>query len=159
MSRIPAQERHSDAQSGQVRVPWLTYYRDQAAAVASATQIVPDGVVRAEGQTAAIATTAIPTGTLVAGLYRVNWFGVVITAAGVTSSFQVTVTWTNNGVTQTVTGALQNGNLTTTYESAGPALIHLDSGTPVSYAVAYASNPAAAMVYDFYLTLQLVQAD
>lgn len=159
MARIPSQEPVTDRQSGVMSWRWLTYLRDLQGSVNAATQVLPDGVVVKETQTAAIGTTAVPTASLVAGLYRVTWFGVVITPAGVSSDFQVTVTWTNNSVTQTKTGTLQNGNATTTYDSDGLDLIHLDAGSPVSYAVAYNSNPANAMVFNFYLALQLVKAD
>lgn len=159
MPRIPALEAVTESEPRTMRVPWLTFFRDLVANVAASTQVLPDGVVRLTGQTAAIGTTTIPTGTLVAGLYRLAWYGQVITPAGVSSDFQVTVTWTNNGVTQTKTGTLRNGNLTTTYDADGIDLFHLDAGTPVSYAVSYNSNPAAAMELDLYIALQLVAAD
>lgn len=162
MARIPAQEPVTDRESGLMRQPWLTYQRDQAVAVAASTQVLPDGVVRRTGAdviTATVASTPIPTEPLVAGLYRLAWFAVVIVPAGVSSDFQVSVTWTNNGVTQTTTGTLRNGNLTTTYDVDGLDLLHLDAGTAVSYSVAYTSNPAAAMQLDLFLALQLVQAD
>lgn len=139
--------------------PLLIWFRDLRASLDATPSVVPDGTVHLTGKTATIATTPIPTGSLAAGLYRVNYVIRVTTAAGVTSAFTVTITWTRGGVTQTWTGVLKNGNTTTTYESSGPPLIHIDAATPISYAVLYASNPAAAMVYEFDLTLQVVSED
>lgn len=156
VARIPAQEPFAD--KNLVRVPWLTFFRGQQELL----QAIPRQViapVQLTGQTAAIGTTAIPTETLAEGLYRVSWYGQVTTVAGVSSDFQVTITWTRNGVTQTFTGALNNGNVTTTKESSGQLLIHIDAGTPVSYSVAYNSNPAAAMQYELNVSLELVSED
>jgi hypothetical protein len=158
VARIPSQEPALD-KFGLFREKWLTFFRGQQEVLAAAPQTVTGGKVQETGQTAAIGTTPVPTGTLVAGLYRVSWYGQVTTAAGVSSDFQVTVTWTRNGVGQSFTGALTNGNTTATYASEGLPQIHVDAGTPVSYAVAYNSNPAAAMAYELNLVLELVSAD
>lgn len=158
VARIPSQEQVLD-KSGLCRVPWLTFFRGQQEVLAAAPQQVTGGKVQEPSKTAAIGTTPIPTGQLVKGLYRIGWYGQVLTPAGVSSSFQVTVSWTRNTVVQSITGTLKNGNTTTTYESVGLPQIHVDAGTPVSYAVAYASNPANAMAYEFNLVLELVSAD
>lgn len=112
-----------------------------------------------QARTSAIGTTAIPTdGDLSAGLYRVSWAAKVVTAAGVSSDFQVTISWTWQGVTQQWVGTLRNGNLTTTYDLSSVPLLYVDAATPITYAVAYNSNPAAAMAFDFFLTLERMAA-
>lgn len=134
-------------------VSWLTWLRGLVDGIAAA----PEGFepLVYPNQAAAIVTTAFPTdGDLSAGLYRVGWYGQVITPAGVSSSFQVTLSWTLNGVTQTLTGALMNGNTTTTRECNGAQVIAIDASSPITVAVAYASNPASAMAFNFYAHLE-----
>lgn len=155
----PSREEPIDPVTKLFRVPWLTWFRDVRQSLDLAPTQVAGGKVQLTGKTAVIATTPIPAGTLAAGLYRVSYFACVTTAAGVSSDFRVTITWTRGAVTKTWTGVLQNGNTTATYESSGPPLIHIDAGTPISYAVAYNSNPAAAMVYEFNLDLSVVSLD
>lgn len=157
-TRFPANERFLD-QGGLVRVPFLTWFRDLKAQAQAATQAVPSGIVRLTGQHASIVTTPIPTASLTAGLYRVSWYLQVTTPAGVSSDTTLTLTWTRNGVTQTFTGATVNGNTTATHDSEGQLLIRIDGNSPVSYAVAYNSNPAGAMVFELALALEIVSAD
>jgi hypothetical protein len=95
--------------------------------------------------TAVVGTTPFALGELAAGLYRVSWNGRVKTPAGATSSFQVTLGYTDGGVAQTFLGDVLNGNTTTTKESQSK-VVRIDVGTAITYALAYASNPAAAMV-------------
>lgn len=155
----PSREPLIDKLTGLCSEKWLTWFRNVRQSLDSAPTQVTGGKVQLTGQTATIGTTPVPTASLAAGLYAVRWYGQVTSPAGVASSFQVTVSWTTNGVTQTFVGALKNGNTTATNEPSGPALIHIDPATPVSYAIAYVSNPAAAMVFDFDLWLELVSLD
>ena len=105
-----------------------------------------------------VATTAIPVdGDLSEGLYRVTWIGEVLTAAGVSSDFQVTISWTSNGISQQYVGTLTNGNTTTTYTSE-TVFLRSDAGSPITFAVAYNSNPANAMVFRLSLTLERLAA-
>lgn len=155
----PVRDPLVDPKTGLVTtLPWLTWLRD----VRDDLDAAPRGFtpVSKQAQTAAIGTTSIPTdGNLSKGLYRVRWFGKVVTVAGVSSSFQVTVSWTSKTQTLSFVGGLMNGNLLTTYESNGPSgLIYVDAATPVTYAVAYASNPATVMAYDLFLTLERLAA-
>ncbi len=109
-----------------------------------------------DGQSASIPTTAIG-GTQIAGSYEVSGYVQVVTPAGVASSFQVTLGWTYRGVPQSEVLTLENGNLTTTRQGFTQA-IRIDGGSIVTYAIAYTSNPASAMVYDAYVALTLKAA-
>lgn len=110
--------------------------------------------VRLEGQTAAVATTPF-TLDLDPGVWRILYQVRVTRVAGTSSSFQVTVTWTQGGVVQTFTGALQNGNLLTTREGTD-FVIRTDTDTPVSYAVAYASVGAPTMQFEADFIAELI---
>lgn len=157
--RFPAEEPPIDPKTGTFSWRLLRWFNGLRSSVDAASTLVPQGVVQRSGETATIGTTAIPTASLAAGLYEVNWYAQVLTAAGVSSSFQVTISWTRNAVGQSFTGTLKNGNTTATNEPDKSLLIHIDAATPVSYAVAYASNPAAAMEYELNVTLRVVSLD
>lgn len=134
-------------------VAWLTWLRGIVDGIAAA----PEGfeLLAFEGRTSALPTTAFSTdGDLSAGVYRVSYFVHVGTPAGATSSFQVTVSWTDRrGVSQSFVGTLRNGNLTTTYETDS-LTIAIDAASPITAAVAYASNPANAMSMNGYFKLE-----
>lgn len=108
--------------------------------------------VTASAQSASIGATAVPTGTLEAGIYRVTYYARITRAATTSSSLTVTIGWTD-GVAQTETGAAMTGNLTTTWQRGG-GLIALDAGTSVTYAAAYSSVGATAMQYALAVRLE-----
>lgn len=91
------------------------------------------------------------------GLYRASYLARITTAAGVSSSLTVVITWTDRGVTKTLAGAAITGNTTATYQS-GSVLIYVDAGTDVTYTTTYASNAAGAMKYGLALTLERLRA-
>lgn len=144
--------------TGLISDPWAIYFRDQDASIANAPANVPGGRVTLSGQGAAIGATPIPTGALVAGLYRLTWYLRVTTPAGTSSSLTVAIGWIDGAVSCGFSGPAVTGNTTATVQSQ-TFMMHVDPATPVSYAVAYASVPAAAMQYALYFVLELVQVD
>ncbi len=116
-------------------------------------------------QTAAITTTtlyAVPAN----GQYRVSWNAKITTAAGSSSTLgALTIVYTDpDGVVQTITAAVQSnagvietsdsGNLTMTVLLGLPLLLNCKASTNVTYAMAYASNAAAAMNYNLHIKLE-----
>ena len=102
--------------------------------------------------------TITPIGTnQLAGKYRFSIYLQVVTPAGVSSALQVTLTWTYGGVVQTEVFGIVAGNLVTTHQGVS-FTFDIDAPGPVSYTIAYASNPANAMVYGYSLCLELVKA-
>ncbi len=137
--------------------PFLIFMRGVGQDIDAAPRTFEPVVV--EARTSAITTTSIPTdGDLSKGIYRVSWAAKVVTVAGVSSDFTVTISWTWKAVTQQWVGTTRNGNLTTTYDLSSVPLLYVDAATPITYAVAYNSNPAATMAYDFFLTLERMAA-
>lgn len=114
--------------------------------------------VTVTGQSAAIGTTAIPTGALAAGLYRVSWYARITTAASVSSSLTITIGWTESGNVLSKPGTALTGNTTGTLESGGLPLIRIDASTPVTYATAYASTGGTAMQYRLDVVLEQIEA-
>ena len=107
------------------------------------------------GQAASLSTTPIPLAELTGGLWRVSYYLQILTPGGASGSVQITFSWTRNGVAQTETAALLNGNTTTTHQF-GTLPLRIDAGTPISYAVAYASAGVPAMTYELALAAELV---
>lgn len=98
------------------------------------------------GQHATIAATAIPMGTLASGLYRIDVYCRVTTAAATSSSATVAIGFVEGGVSLTKTLPAIAGNTVTSYETLS-FLARLDANSPITYAVTYASNPAGQMQF------------
>ena len=130
---------------------WLTAL--QVAVNRCAAIVSSDGTVSLTAQTAAIAATTIPILTVTAGLYRVSYTLRVTTAAGVTSSVQLTIGWTAGTVAQTEVGANVNGNTTASHDE-GCFLLRADNATTLTYSTAYASNAANAMNYSLDIRVE-----
>lgn len=110
------------------------------------------------GQNASISATDFSGGgTLGSGLYAVEWYFRVTTAATTSSSLQLTIAWTDGGVAQTESGAAETGNTTATHQS-GRYMFRSDAASPITYATTYASNAAGEMVYSLYVMLFRVLA-
>ena len=92
------------------------------------------------------------------GFYRFNPFVQCLTPAGVSSSAQVTLTWEFNGQVLTQAFTNVNGNLVTSLSSDAPFVFRVTAGTPISYTVTYASNPANAAVFSVTSSLELMRA-
>jgi len=107
-------------------------------------------------QDAAIGATDVADGALSAGLYQLQYYARITQAAGVSSSLTITLSFTDGGVPQSIVGAAMTGNTTTTIQDA-THLIRVDTSTPVTYAVAYASVGAPVMKYSLDVVLSLVQ--
>lgn len=144
-----------DLQTGEVTPRWRIYFRDNDAAV-SIAQAVVVAPLSLTTKNSSIGITPLPTGALSPGLYAVTWYAQIVTPAGVSSSLTVAVNWTDHGVAQTYTGAALVGNTSATNQSDGPRLIRIDQGSPISYTVIYASNPAGTMTYDLDLAITAV---
>ena len=139
---------------GKITPIWANWLQlSLLAPVQSSSQLI--GSVTKTAQTAAILTTPIPLASLSSGRYRITWYARVTAAAAMSSSFQVTLGWTETGVAQTFVGALANGNLTTTNQSQS-FMAQIDQATALSYAVAYASNPGGAMAFRISLIVESV---
>ena len=107
----------------------------------------------------AVAVTPLQIADVTAGIWRVSTRVRVITPGSVSSSIQVTVTWSESGVTQAESGAALNGNLTTTREGK-TFVIRPDASTPISYSTAYADGGGAQrMHYSLDVVAERLAAD
>ncbi len=152
---FPSKDPIAAADSLLVTPRWRSWFRDLREEVSNTPRAV--AVAPVTNASAARPVTGMDGGGLAAGLFAVSWYLAVVVPAGVSSSAQVTIAWVDDtGVPKSYTGALMNGNTTTTVQVNEQLLIYSKAASPITYAVAYASNPAAAMTYTFRPVLQAV---
>lgn len=124
---------------------WSNFIQQQLVSrIQSTPQIFQ--TVETENLNAAVASTAINTGTVTAGLYRLTYYVRITTPAGVSNSVTVNFGFTDGGVSCTMTGIAITG-LTTATVGTGTFMIRSDQAAPITYSTTYASNPANACIY------------
>lgn len=147
---FPARDRIVDKQ-GYPTEQFVKYFEGRDTVVGAAPSNI--GSATSTAGSASVATTDIGSSTISNGVYRVSWYMEVVTPAGVSSSLDITIAWTSNGVAKSNTSSAMTGNLTTSFAS-GVLTIHSDGDVPVTYAATYASNPASAMTYGLWVILE-----
>ena len=152
---MPARDAMTDPQTGLIRRTWQVWLRNLTTTVNDAPVRIQ--TVSVSGQAASISTTSIPASSLSAGLYRVTWYLRITTAAATSSSVTVSLGWTDDTVTMSLSGAAVTGNTTTTSQT-GTALLSVDNASPVTYTTSYTSVGTPAMQYALDLTLEAVSA-
>lgn len=140
---------------GLMTQPWLDYFNNQVR-VSSSTPVRLNSV-SLTGKNASLSATDFSGGTLVAGLYRVEWFATITTAAATSSSLTVIIDFTYNGQAKTKSYTAITANTTGTFDHGG-GLIEVDSSSPVRYSTTYASNGAGEMVYALDVVLEKINA-
>ena len=131
--------------------PWVKWFQDQTNTIQTTAQRV--GSASLTAQSASITTTAVPSGTLNTGVYRLSYY-FRITSVGTTSTLLVTFGWTDAGVTCTKSFAANTGNTTGT-TSSDSYLISADQASPITYATTYGST-GTPMVYKLVVTLESI---
>jgi hypothetical protein len=133
---------------------WFIWLQDSIIArVQAAPQVLK--VLTLTNQNAAIGATAIPLGTVTAGIYRIAWYARITTVDGVSSSLTVTARWTEGAVALTLSGAAITGDTTTSVQS-GIVEVQVDANAAISYSTAYASNTPGQMKYALRLIVERV---
>lgn len=123
------------------------------AGVANAPSLYP--VVSLTGQNASIASTPIPLPALATGFYRLSYYAEITTADAVSSSLQLTATFTHNSKTLTFSGTAMTGNTTTTIQTNVWTFL-IDAASSISYATTYASNTPGSMKYALQILIEAV---
>ena len=111
----------------------------------------------ATGQTAIIGTTNL-VASATAGLYRINGFACVTTAATTSSTLpSIVIAWTDADSSQAMTFTLtapNNGNVKTVIES-GFLVINAKASTAITYSTTgYASSGATPMQYSVHMRME-----
>ena len=141
----------SDPNEGLVTDPWVKWLQDNSNTLASAATI--NATVELTAQSASIGTTSITSNVLPAGIYRVTYYARVTRAATTSSSFEITFSWVDDGVTVPITSAAMTGNTTSTFASS-TLLIDIDNNTQCTYAVTYASVGGTSMTFKLDIVLE-----
>lgn len=144
-----------DDQEGLCTDVWIKYLQNREDAITSAPQRNASTSVSA--QSASIAATSIPTAALNGGLYRATFYGTVTTPGTVSSSLEVTFSWTDSGQARAITSTAYTGNSISECTTA-TVMFNVDAGAPVTYATTYATAGATDMVYTLYVVLEKVDA-
>lgn len=136
--------------------PWSQALDQQQQQLSSSPVTVNQ--VHEENQSAAIASTDLAGSTVAGGLYEVKAYQRITAADGVSSSTQITIGWTDGSVLQSETFTALTGDTTTTKLTGASKVFRSDAGTPITYAVSYASNTPAKMKFGLDLVLARVAA-
>ena len=144
-----------DDQEGLCTDVWIKYLQNREDAITAAPQRNASTSVSA--QSASIGATSIPTQALNAGLYRVTFYATVTTQATVSSSLEVTISWTDIGQARFITSTAYTGN-SVSGAATGSVMFYADAGAPVTYSTTYATVGATDMVYSLQVVLEKVDA-
>lgn len=149
-----------DPQSGKPLPGWtmskdlaIYFQTSVVSPIANAPQFYP--AVSLTNQNAAIALTPIPLPSLTTGAYRITWYLEKTTADGVSSSVTLTITWTHNTKTLSLSGAALTLDSTTAVQS-NSIMVLIDAASPISYSTAYASNTPGLMKHLLYILIETV---
>lgn len=134
---------------GRITFAWVQWFNALSNAQGNSPSRI--GQLSLATQSASLGATDIGGATSSAGLYQAQFYCRVTLPASVSSSIQVSIGWTDDGVTQGRTSTAQTGNTTTTLDE-GTIVIYSDAASPVTIAVAYASV-GTPMEYKLYATL------
>jgi len=149
---FPARDKIVDKE-GYPTEMFVKYFEGQDQLIGAASSNI--GAATSTAGSASVSTTDISSQTISNGVYRVSWYLEIVTPAGVSSSLAITVAWTSNGVAKSNTSSAITANLVTSF-SSGSIVIHSDGDATVTYSLAYASNPAAAMIYGAWVVLERI---
>lgn len=135
----------TDTLAGLVSSPWSQWF-DLLSGQVQASPFVQNSVTLT-AQGASIPATDFTGGALQDGFYDLRYYVRVTRAATTSSSIQVTIGWTDGGVTLSFPGTIHNANLVTDGGSQGLPLVHIDGGSPVTFSTTYASVGGTSMQY------------
>lgn len=142
--------REKDPQEGKVTQPWVDYFTSQGQGLSNTTTLLQTAAL--SSQTASIGATDLTGGGLTAGFYMLMYYARITRAAGISSSLEVVLDWTDAGQAVTFTGAAMVANVVTEFQS-GIQVFPSDSLSPIRYSTIYATAGAPTMEYK--LTVKL----
>jgi hypothetical protein len=121
--------------------------------VASAPTTFPRSSL--SNQSGGVAPTPIPLPSLAAGTYRISYYLRKTVPDGVSSSLTITFGWTEGTVALTLSGPPLTVDAITAVQT-GTVLLLIDANSPITYAIAYASNTPGTMKYKLSVVVELV---
>lgn len=136
----------------QVFIDWLTALGQDVDA--SPARV---GTKTLTAQAASIGATALPTGSLSGGYFRVTTYARITQAATTSSSLTVSIGFMDGAVNCTLSGVALTGNTTATTQSFS-VMVKNDAGASLTYATTYASVGGTPMQYALTVVVEQVQA-
>jgi len=134
---------------------WLLWFINTLQpAVQSSSQVLK--VVTLTAQSATIGLTAVPLGSLSAGLYRVSYYARITNPDGVSSSLTIALGWTESAESLSLSGAPITGDSITSVQT-GVAVIQSDASGAITYGATYASNTPAKMQFTLIVVVERIQ--
>ena len=124
---------------------WLQFIRSVVSAINNAAQIVGQQL-SSQNQSASIVAQTVNSNTK-SGRYRITWALLIRQAATTSSSLQVAVTWTQDGVAISHGGVAITSNTLNDFESE-TLMVRADAGTDIVVTVNYTSVGGTPMKYD-----------
>lgn len=134
---------------------WIKFFTAQGDLITASPSRI--ALTELEAQNTSLSATPLEIGSVASGLYRITYYARITTPAVTSSSLTVTFSWTDGGVSPSVSGAAMTGNLTTTVQS-GTQTVQIDDGTPITFATTYASNGAGQMQYSLRIAVERLAA-
>ncbi len=153
LGEVVAYLRTLDSQ-GFITQIWLRFLSQLQQTIGASTVRVNS--VPLSGQTASIGATDFSGGGISGGLYLVQAYARITQASGATSSLIVALGWTDGAVVQSEAWPTLTGNTVTTLFTGAAKTIRVDTNSPITYTVTYASTGAPVMQYSLDLVLSRV---
>ncbi|HEX6038917.1 hypothetical protein [Longimicrobium sp.] len=141
---------------GALTQPWNLYLSDQAEQLLAAPSLVK--LYQNTGLTSSLAAEDLASGGVSQGVYMIAYEARITTAAGVSSSLQLSFSWTRNGQTITQATTAYTGNSTGTLAATGSLMPFVDDSTPVTVATTLSTSGSPAAVYEMAVALIRVSA-
>jgi hypothetical protein len=153
LSQVPFRSPMLEGVRETITREWVRYLQSIVDVLNLAARRLDSVAKTAQG--ASLSATALDTGTLNPGVYRVSYSARITRAASTSSSLTVTMGWTDGAVAQSQAGGALTGNTTTTQQNT-TMFIHLDQSTSITYATTYASSGGTTMQYALYVVAEQV---
>lgn len=154
--RPPRPGRPNDPLAWRLTEPFVGFFTRMASNVNLSPAIINDASLG--DQAASIAATDLAGAALPEGRYSLMYWLTIVQAASVSSSIQITFSWTYRAVTKSASGAAITSNLTSANQSGSLPMFVSDGSSPITYATTYASSGATALNYDLFVALLRVRA-
>lgn len=152
-AEVPPGEK--DPFAGLITEPWNKFFTNQTQILSATSSRLT--TVALSDEAASIGATSFPTGTLSAGLYRINYYAAIVQAATTSSSLTVTIGFTDQGISKSYSGAAITGNTVSTFQS-GTVMLSSDGAAPITYSTTYASVGAQAMEYNLSFVVEAMSS-
>lgn len=153
-SEVIARGIKSNDLTGYMSVPWSDWAESIDVALNASAAVF--GQTALTGSSVSIGTTPITTKPLTSGLYRVSYYLIETQADNVGSKVTVNISWTDGGVTRTLSGADLTANNISAAQT-GTLLVQSDASAPITYSTTYATTGGAPpMKYSLKVVLEQV---